>query len=102
MRRGTREGLVRKRDARRGREVRVGNLGEEEKLALAIKERRGGKWRGKGVAKIGREEEKGGVFRGERVSRRKEEKGRRGREGEEIGREEGESDGEGRARQRGA
>ena len=55
----------------RGRQG-VGNLGEEEKLALAIKERRGGKWRGKGVAKIEREEEKGGVFRGERVARREE------------------------------
>ena len=42
------------------------------------------------MVKIGREEEKGGVFRGERVARGKEEKGRRGREGEEIGREEGE------------
>ena len=74
----------------RGREVRVGNLGEEEKLALTIKKRRDGKWRGKGVAKIGREEEKGGVFRGERVARREEEKGRRGREAEERKRRGGE------------
>ena len=45
------------------------------------------------MAKIGREEEKGGVFRGERVARREEEKGR---EGEERKRRGGERDGQGK------
>ena len=59
---------------------------------------------GKGVAKTGREEEKGGFFRGERVARREEEKGREGEERKRRGgdrkRRGGERDGEGRARQR--
>ena len=95
MKRGLRR-VGEKREARRSKSWQI-RRGREASVGI-----QGGKRRGKGVAKIGREEEKGGVFRGERVARREEEKGREGEERKRRGgdwKRRGERDGEGRARQ---